>query len=128
MGPDIRRSFDRVYVRDLHLRCVIGINDWERKIKQDVVINMVLFADLSEAAASDNIDHTVDYKALTKRVITMVEASSFLLVERMADQIVQTCFEDPRVAGARVAVEKPGALRFSRSVGVEIERYRSEGS
>lgn len=116
------RRLDRIHVRDLLLRCIIGVNDEERRDKQDVNINITLWADLRVAGQSDCIDDTVDYRAIKKRVIAMVEDSSFLLVERLAERISEVCLESPLVARVRVLVEKPGALRFARTVGVEIER------
>ncbi len=119
---------DRIHIEDLHLRCVIGIQAWERKVLQDVRINIVLFADIAPAGQSDDIDHTVNYKSLAKKIIAMTEASDYQLVEALAERIAQICLEDPRVARTRVKVEKPGALRFARSVGVSIERQHPASS
>lgn len=115
---------DKVLIRDLHLRCVIGANDWERKVRQDVLLNLELRADNRPAAASDELADAVDYKAIAKKVIALVEASSFHLVEAMAEAVAALCLENDRVRSVVVRVEKPGALRFARSVGVEIERDR----
>lgn len=117
-------TWDRIHIRDLHLRCVIGIYQEERRAKQDVVINVTLYADCRAAGQSDRIEDTVDYKAIKKRVIDMVEASDYCLVERLAERITELCLEDKRVHAARVVVDKPGALRFARSVAVEIVRTR----
>jgi len=116
---------DRVLIRDLHLRCVIGANDWEREVKQDVLINLEIHADLRPAGASDALEDAVDYRAVTKRIIAAVEGSAFHLVERLAEEVAGLCLADPRVRRVIVRVEKPGALRFARSVGVEIDRDRS---
>ena len=116
------RRLDKIHIRDLLLRCIIGINDDERREKQDVNINIALRADLSEPGRTDNIDDTVDYKMIKKRVISMVEKSSFFLVERLAARIAEVCLEDNRIREVRVQVAKPGALRFARTVEVEIER------
>ncbi|MBF0454134.1 MAG: dihydroneopterin aldolase [Magnetococcales bacterium] len=115
---------DKIDIRDLQLRCVIGIQEWERKTLQDVLINLTLTTDLSAAGESDNIEDTVNYKTLCKQIITMTEGSSFFLVERLAEEIARLALGDERVESVRVSVEKPGALRFSRSVGVTIERSR----
>jgi len=115
---------DEVHIRDLLLRTIVGLNDEERTKRQDVLINITLFADLEAAGASDHIDDAVNYRTITKRVIAMVESSRFYLVEKMAAEIAEICLVDPRVEAARVSVEKPGALRFARSVGVEIQRSR----
>jgi FolB domain-containing protein len=115
---------DQIQVKDLLLRTIIGINEEERRNQQDVLINITLFADTHAAGASDDIDDAVNYRTITKQVIAMVESSRFLLVEKMAAQIASICLDDKRVEQVRVRVEKPGALRFARSVGVEIERRR----
>ncbi len=115
---------DRIRVEGLVLRCIIGVNDWERAQKQDVVINITLMTDTRPAGASDRIEDTVNYRSLTKRVIEHVEASSYFLVEGLAEAIATICLSDPRVAGVEVSVDKPGALRFARSVGVTISRQR----
>ncbi len=116
--------FDRIYIRDLATRCIVGINPDERVNKQEVIINIVLEADLSKAGASDNIDDTVDYKRIKQAVLELVEKSEFLLIERLADAIVQVCLREPRVHAVQVTLDKPGALRFARSVAVEITRKR----
>jgi len=115
---------DQIQIKDLLLRTIIGINDEERRNRQDVLINIVLYADTRAAGASDAIEDAVNYRTITKRVIQMVEASSFYLVEKLTAEIAAICLEDPRVAAVDVRVEKPGALRFARSVGVEIHRER----
>jgi dihydroneopterin aldolase/D-erythro-7,8-dihydroneopterin triphosphate epimerase len=117
---------DLILIRDLLLRTIIGINPEERRNRQDVLINITLYADTRAAGLSDDIADAVNYRTITKRVISLVEGSQFYLVEKMAAEITAVCLEDPRVERARVRVEKPGALRFARSVGVEIERGRDE--
>jgi FolB domain-containing protein len=117
---------DLILIRDLLLRAIIGINPEERRNRQDVRINVTLYADTRAAGLSDDIADAVNYRTITKRVIALVEGSQFYLVEKMASEIAAICLEDPRVERARVRVEKPGALRFARSVGVEIERGRDE--
>jgi dihydroneopterin aldolase/D-erythro-7,8-dihydroneopterin triphosphate epimerase len=115
---------DRILIQDLHLRCIIGIHDWEREKRQDVLVNIELDADCGPAGTSDDFSDAVDYRALAKTVIDLVEHSEFFLVEKMAQAIADICLEDSRVEVARVRVEKPGALRFARSVGVEVVRRR----
>ena len=119
-------SQDRIHIRDLLVRCIIGINPDERKNKQDVLINLTLHADLRKACMSDRIEDTVDYKKIKKQVVASVEVSSYYLVERMAESIAEICLSDIRVNRVDVLVEKPGALRFARSVGVEITRLRKD--
>jgi len=117
---------DQIQIKDLLLRTIIGINEEERRNRQDVLINIVLHADTRAAGASDNIDDAVNYRTIAKRVIERIEGSSYYLVEKMAAEIAAICLEDTRVEAVDVRVEKPGALRFARSVGVEIQRTRSD--
>ena len=117
---------DRIQIHDLLLRTIIGINEEERRNRQDVLINITLYADTRAAGASDEIEEAVNYRTITKQVIECVEGSSFHLVEKMAAEIAAICLRDPRVEAVDVRVEKPGALRFARSVGVEIHRTRAD--
>ena len=116
---------DRILIKDLMLRCILGLSGEERREKQDVLINLILWTDLRSAAASDSIEDTVDYSALKKRIITLVEGSQYHLAETLADRIAQLCLEQPAVQQVQVTLEKPTALRFAHSVGVEITRSRS---
>ena len=117
---------DRIIIKDLLLRSIIGINDWEREKAQDILINIVLFGDLKSAGASDKIEDTINYRTITKQIITHVEGSKRFTVEALAHDIAQICLRAEGVEKARVRVEKPGALRFAKSVGVEIERGRED--
>ena len=116
---------DQIHIRDLLVRGILGINDDERTNRQDILLNITLSADLRPAAASDDIADAVNYRTLTKQVIEHVESSSCLLVERLATEVAKLCLADERVSEAQVTVEKPGALRFARSVGVTVVRTRS---
>ncbi|HEX9019797.1 MAG TPA: dihydroneopterin aldolase [Nitrospirota bacterium] len=118
---------DRILISDLLIRCIIGVRDEERRDKQDVLINLSLGVDLQKAGRSDRIDDSVDYRALNKRIARMAEDSHFYLVEALAEAVAALCLENPLVREARVRIEKPGALRFARSVGVEITRTRKQG-
>jgi FolB domain-containing protein len=115
---------DRILIKDLTLRCILGVTDEERREKQDVLINLILWADLRPAAASDRLEGAVDYSALKKRVIALVEQSKFCLVETLSQRIADLCLEHPGIQQVQVTLEKPTALRFARSVGVEITRTR----
>jgi dihydroneopterin aldolase/D-erythro-7,8-dihydroneopterin triphosphate epimerase len=115
---------DRLVIRDLFARCIVGINDDERREKQDVVVNIVVHADLQRAGKTDVFEDTVDYRAIKKRVLSLVEASSFHLLEALAEAIGRACLESRGVEQVDVTVEKPGALRFAKSVAVEITRRR----
>ena len=115
---------DRILISDLLVRCTIGVNDEERRDKQDVMINIAISTDLSKAGRSDRLEDAVDYRDLKKRIMNMVENSRFYLVEALAETVAGICLEHPAVTEALVRVEKPSALRFARSVGVEITRRR----
>ena len=115
---------DQTIIKDLLVRGIIGINDWERVNPQDILINIVLFADQHRAGESDLIVDCVNYRTVTKRVQAHAESAKRNTVEALAADIAQLCLEDPLVQKVRVRVEKPGAVRFSSSVGVEIERSR----
>jgi D-erythro-7,8-dihydroneopterin triphosphate epimerase len=115
---------DQIHIRDLSLRAIIGIYPEERREKQDVVFNIALFADLSAAGKNDDLQATVDYKTLKKRIIAMVEASSFQLIEALAESTAALCLADPRVVKVQVTVDKPSALRFAKSAAVTLERTR----
>lgn len=117
---------DRIIVKDLFLRTIIGVNDDERTGRQDVLINLELETDTRPAGRSDRIDDAVNYRTLTKQVIDLVESSRFFLVEKMAEEIARVCLADDRVSRVHVTIEKPAALRFARSVGVSIERSRDD--
>lgn len=115
---------DRILIRDLQVRCIIGVNDDERREKQDVVINIALAADLCPAGRSDNFADAVDYRAIKKKVYAMAEDSRYSLVEALAERIAEICLEHRGVQQVQVTVEKPAALRFARTVAVEITRDR----
>jgi dihydroneopterin aldolase/D-erythro-7,8-dihydroneopterin triphosphate epimerase len=115
---------DKILIKDLRLRCIIGINEFERREKQDVTINVVIWSDLADAAKTDDISKTVDYKEITKNIIKLVESSEFHLVETLAEKIAQSCLDKSRIRKVKVTIEKPGALRFARSVGVTLVRRR----
>jgi len=113
---------DKIIIKDLLMRSILGINPDEREHKQDILINMMLFADIRAAAKNDDIKSSVNYKSVTKRVIQHVEESSDLLVEKLVSDIAYLILSEFPVERVIVRVEKPGALRFAKSVGIEIER------
>lgn len=115
---------DRIHIRDLLVRCIIGIYPDERREKQDVIINIVLHADLKKAGESDDIDDTVNYKTIKKEVLAMVQQSEYFLMEKLAEQIAVLALHDSAVQRVDISIDKPGALRFARSVAVEISRIR----
>ncbi len=120
--PHISRATIRI--TDLMLRTVIGINDWERSKQQDIVINLALEFDPSEAVRSDRIEDTVDYKKVKRRVISLVERSKFGLVEKLAHAVLCEALKERTVLAATVRIDKPHALRFAQSVSVEMRAER----
>ena len=117
---------DKIVIKDLLLRGIIGINEDERVNKQDILINLTLFSDIRKAADSDNISDAVNYRTITKRIIKHIEESSDFLVEKLVSDIAEMILMEFNVEKAIVRVEKPGALRFAQSVGIEIKRTRED--
>lgn len=115
---------DQVIVKDLLARGIIGINDWEREKPQDILINIVLFGDLSRAGETDDIADCINYRTISKHAQAHAESAQRFTVEALAADIAKLCLEDELVERVRVRVEKPGAVRFAGSVGVEIERSK----
>ena len=117
---------DYIMIEDLLARCIIGVNDEERRNKQDVVVNVVMGTDTTRAGRSDNFADALDYREIKKRIYAMMEESQYELVEALAETIADICLEYPRCQEVEVTVEKPSALRFARSVGVRITRSRED--
>lgn len=117
---------DKIFIRDLALRCIIGIYPEERREKQDVVINVEMHCDLRRAGKSDDLNDTVDYKSIKKAILRLVEQSHFQLIEAMAEKIAAIALGDEKIKTVVVTVDKPGALRFAKSSAVEITRSRDE--
>ena len=119
-------SGDRIFLRGLAAECIIGFIDWERRVRQTVVVDLELPVDCRRAAASDEVADTVDYKRVAKRVLAYIEASEFKLVETLAHRLALLLLEEFGVEWVRVSLNKPGAIRNSRDVGVVIERSRAD--
>lgn len=117
---------DKVIIHDLLVRGIIGVNDWERKRAQDILINITLFTDTRRAAETDNITDCVNYSTMSKRVQAHAESAQRLTVEALANDLAKICLDDKGVQKVILRVEKPGAVRFAKSVGVEIERSKDE--
>ena len=117
---------DQVFITDLVARGIIGINAWERVKPQEIRINIVLFADLRKAGKSDDIQDCVNYRTVAKKVLAYAETARRFTVEALAADLARLCLEEPGVMKVRVRVEKPGAVRFAKSVGVEIERSKED--
>lgn len=115
---------DRLFLRGLEVECIIGFIDWERRVPQKVVVDLELPVDCVRAAAQDSVQDTTDYKAIAKRVLAFVAASEFHLVETLAQQLAALLLGEFGLAWVRVTINKPGAIRHARDVGVTIERRR----
>ena len=113
-----------IHIKNLRLRTIIGLNDWERSNKQDVVINVKIEFDGSHVCQSDNIEDTVNYRSVSKRIIAEVEETKFKMLEKLAHHALSVVMADPRVAYACVEVDKPRSLRFADSVSVVTAERR----
>ncbi|MEY3465439.1 MAG: dihydroneopterin aldolase [Gammaproteobacteria bacterium] len=120
------RKPDTIFLNGLEVECIIGFIDWERRIKQKVLIDFELPVDCTRAAVDDDVADTLDYKSVSKRIIAFVEASEFKLVETMAERLATLVIAEFDVAWIRLRINKPGAIRGSRDVGVAIERHRAD--
>ena len=123
---DPAASWDQIHIRELRFRCLIGTLPEERLEKQDVVVNVTLWADLRAACRTDRIEDTVDYKAVKKEILAVGEQSQFHLIEALAQRIADLCLQDERIRQVRVCVEKPAALRFAKTVAVDIVRTQGD--
>ena len=121
-------SGDRIFLRGLTAECIIGFIDWERRVKQTVVVDLELPVDCTRAAATDEVTETVDYKRVAKRVLAYIEASEFKLVETLAQRLVELLLAEFALDWVRLSLSKPGAIRSSRDVGVSIERRRADSA
>ncbi|HUJ54045.1 MAG TPA: dihydroneopterin aldolase [Steroidobacteraceae bacterium] len=119
-------SGDRIFLHGLTAECIIGFIDWERRVRQTVVLDIELPVDCRRAALTDEVADTLDYKAVAKRVLAFVALSEFQLVETLAHRVALLILEEFAVEWVRVALNKPGAIRNSRDVGVLIERTRAD--
>lgn len=117
---------DKIFIHALKTEAIIGIFDWERQVKQTVIVDIEISADVAKAALSDSINDTLNYKRIAKRVLAFVEESKFHLVETLAERIAMLLLEDFGVDWVSISLSKPGAIRSSRDVGVMLERDRND--
>ena len=113
---------DKIFLRALSVECIVGIWEWERRVKQTVIIDVEMAADIRRAAASDRIEDTIDYKRVAKRLLAFVGDSQFKLVETLTERIAQLIVTEFNVSWVRVRLNKQGAIRGAKDVGIEIER------
>lgn len=120
-------ELDRIFIKDLLVRGIVGINPEERVNQQDILVNATFWFDTRKPSRSEDIADTVNYRTIAKGMIAHIESGEPLLVERLTAELVQICFEiDPRIEAVELTVEKPGAIRFAQSVGLTIYRTRDE--
>ena len=117
---------DKVIIKNLLARGIIGIRDWERKRAQDILINITLYTDTHQAAKTDSINDCADYSTISKKVLAHAESAGRFTVEALVNDLAGLCLQETNVKRVIVRVEKPGAVRFAESVGVEIERSNEE--
>lgn len=113
---------DKIFLSQLSIECIVGIWEWERRVKQTVVIDVEMAADIRRAAATDSIDDTIDYKRVAKRLLAFVGDSQYQLVETLTEQIARVIVTEFGVTWVKVRLNKRGAIRGARDVGIEIER------
>ena len=113
---------DIIFLRGLEAKAVIGIYDWERTIRQTIILDLEMGTDISKAAATDDITHTLDYKAVSKRIGSFIEDSSFFLVETMAEEVAKIILSEFPTPWVRLTLNKKGAIRGATDVGIQIER------
>ena len=117
---------DRIFLRELKTEAIIGIYDWERRVRQTISVDLEFPGDVRRAAASDRIEDTLNYKLVAKKVLAFVEASEYHLVETLVEEIAQLVLREFGLEWVKVSLSKPGAIRGSRDVGVTIERSRAD--
>ncbi len=115
---------DKIFLQGLETKCLIGIFDWERKIRQKIVIDLEFPANIRKAAKKDRIQDTVDYKKIAKTTLAFVSKSRFYLIETLAEKLAQKLLKDFSLTHIKVRISKPGAIRYSRNVGIEISRKK----
>ena len=116
---------DKIFIHALKAEAIIGIYDWERQVRQTVLIDLELAADIRKAALTDSIDDTLNYKRVAKRILAFVESSQFHLVETLAEHVAMLVLDEFGISWVRIILSKPGAVRSSRDVGVSLERDRT---
>lgn len=117
---------DKIFLSALTVECIVGIWDWERRVKQKVILDLEMATDIRRAAASDRIEDTIDYKKVSKRLLAFVGESQFNLVETLAEQIARVVVTEFGVSWVKVRLNKQGAIRGARDVGIEIERRAAD--
>jgi dihydroneopterin aldolase len=117
---------DTIFIHALKAETIIGIFDWERQVKQTVLLDIDMSADIRKAASTDSIEDTLNYKRVAKRLLAFIEASQFHLVETLSEHVAMLCLAEFDISSVRVALSKPGAVRGSKDVGIVILRNRED--
>ena len=125
MNP-LQAPMDKIFLSALSVECIVGIWEWERRVKQTVIIDLEMASDIRRAAASDRIEDTIDYKKVAKRLLAFVGESQFNLVETLAENIARVVVMEFGVSWVKVRLNKQGAIRGARDVGIEIERRTAD--
>ncbi len=118
----------RIQITNLKLRAIIGANDWERNIKQDIVLNIIMDFDATKAIETDDLAHTFDYKKIKRTIVDFVDASQFHLLEKLTSEVLRIIMSDPLVEFASVRIDKSHALRYADSVSIELSQKRDKPS
>ncbi|HRZ39377.1 MAG TPA: dihydroneopterin aldolase [Candidatus Omnitrophota bacterium] len=116
----------RIQITNLKLRTIIGANDWERTIKQDIVLNIIIDFDATMAIETDDLAHTFDYKKIKREIVNFVDSSQFHLLERLTSEVLDLIMADPKVEFASVRIDKSNALRYADSVSIELSKHRGQ--
>lgn len=117
---------DKIFLTALTTECIVGIWEWERRVKQRIVLDIEMATDIRRAASTDHIDDTLDYKKVSKRVLAFVGDSQFQLVETLTERIAQLLITEFNIPWVKIRLNKQGAIRGARDVGIEIERRRED--
>ncbi len=123
-SPFMSASKDKIFIQGLQARCIIGIFDWERKVRQKITIDLEFPADIRKAARRDSIEDTADYKKIAKHTLSFIGKSKFFLVETLAEKLAAELLKKFGLSEIKICLSKPGALRFCKNVGIEITRQK----
>ena len=119
-----KNKVDTIIIEEIELFCIVGVNQWEQETPQRILVDLLLETDLSSSIKTDNIANTVNYRDIVKKVSRLVKNSNYKLIESLAGKLANECLSEPLVTGVTVTLKKPGAVRFSKSVGVKIHREK----
>ncbi len=116
------RLNDTIHIEQLKINCIVGVNEWERKVRRHIIVDLTLETNAAKAAKKDNIEDAIDYITVSERVTRFVQASSYLLIETLAEKIANVVLGEFPISRIRLKLSKPGAISNAKSVSVSIER------